>query len=298
MSDIERIGFIGMGNMGVPMAANLVRAGYAVTALRHRGRTRRSISRKTHNARATESLAALGQSCRPRHHHAAERPRGARTRCWKRRTARSPGILRAGAAVIDMSSADPVGTRPLGAELAARRIELVDAPVSGGVPRAKDGTLAIMIGGNAGRRAGGEAGAVEDGRQAVRGRRARLRPRHEGAQQFSRRDVVCGGERSGARRADVRARPGGDDRRDQRVDRAELSDRPGDEAARAERNLRDRLCARAFWPRTSGSPPISRRRSAPMRRSCGLISDLWAEARDAIGPAQDHSRAAEYWDRK
>ena len=58
--------------------------------------------------------------------------------------------LRAGSTVIDMSSADPVGTRRLGAELAAHKIELVDAPVSGGVPRAKDGTLAIMIGGSAG----------------------------------------------------------------------------------------------------------------------------------------------------
>jgi 3-hydroxyisobutyrate dehydrogenase len=49
--------------------------------------------------------------------------------------------------VIDMSSADPVGTRALGKELAERGIVLVDAPVSGGVRGAKDATLAIMIGG-------------------------------------------------------------------------------------------------------------------------------------------------------
>jgi 3-hydroxyisobutyrate dehydrogenase len=55
--------------------------------------------------------------------------------------------LRKGAIVVDMSSADPVGTRKLGAELAERGIGLVDAPVSGLVPKAKDGTLAIMIGG-------------------------------------------------------------------------------------------------------------------------------------------------------
>jgi 3-hydroxyisobutyrate dehydrogenase len=56
--------------------------------------------------------------------------------------------LRKGAIVVDMSSADPVGTRKLGAELAERGIGLVDAPVSGLVPKAKDGTLAIMVGGD------------------------------------------------------------------------------------------------------------------------------------------------------
>jgi 3-hydroxyisobutyrate dehydrogenase len=47
-----------------------------------------------------------------------------------------------------MSSADPVGTRALYADLAKRGLVLVDAPVSGGVPRATDGSLAIMIGGD------------------------------------------------------------------------------------------------------------------------------------------------------
>src|SRR6185295_506581 len=54
-----------------------------------------------------------------------------------------------GAIVIDMSSADPVGTRQTHADLAKLGIAFVDAPVSGGVPRATDGSLAIMIGGEA-----------------------------------------------------------------------------------------------------------------------------------------------------
>ena len=54
-----------------------------------------------------------------------------------------------GALVIDMSSADPVGTRATHADLAKRGLAFVDAPVSGGVPRATDGSLAIMIGGDA-----------------------------------------------------------------------------------------------------------------------------------------------------
>jgi 3-hydroxyisobutyrate dehydrogenase len=56
--------------------------------------------------------------------------------------------LRRGAIAIDMSSSDPVGTRELGAALAASGVTLIDAPVSGGVPRAVKGTLTIMIGGD------------------------------------------------------------------------------------------------------------------------------------------------------
>ena len=56
--------------------------------------------------------------------------------------------LRAGTIAIDMSSSDPMGTRQLGAALAASGITLIDAPVSGGVLRAVQGTLTIMIGGD------------------------------------------------------------------------------------------------------------------------------------------------------
>ena len=52
-----------------------------------------------------------------------------------------------GALVIDMSSSEPEGTRELGAALASLGLSIVDAPVSGGVPRATDATLTIMIGG-------------------------------------------------------------------------------------------------------------------------------------------------------
>jgi 3-hydroxyisobutyrate dehydrogenase len=52
-----------------------------------------------------------------------------------------------GALVIDMSSADPAGTRALGRALAAHAIAMVDAPVSGAIAKARDATLAIMVGG-------------------------------------------------------------------------------------------------------------------------------------------------------
>jgi 3-hydroxyisobutyrate dehydrogenase len=56
--------------------------------------------------------------------------------------------LARGSIAIDMSSSDPVGTRQLGAALASSGIALIDAPVSGGVPRATQGTLTIMVGGD------------------------------------------------------------------------------------------------------------------------------------------------------
>jgi 3-hydroxyisobutyrate dehydrogenase len=147
MSNIKRIGFIGMGNMGVPMAANLVRAGHAVTAYDIAPERARRFADQ-HQARATESLAELGQAADlvitmlPSGHEV-------RNALLEAQDGVLVSNLRPGCFVIDMSSADPVGTRRLGEALAARGIALVDAPVSGGVVRARDATLAIMIGGDA-----------------------------------------------------------------------------------------------------------------------------------------------------
>ena len=58
--------------------------------------------------------------------------------------------LNAGACVIEMSSADPSRTRALAHKLAEKGVELIDAPVSGGVKKATNGTLAIMVGGDPG----------------------------------------------------------------------------------------------------------------------------------------------------
>jgi 3-hydroxyisobutyrate dehydrogenase len=58
------------------------------------------------------------------------------------------GLAR-GSVLIDMSSSSPLGTRELGARLADRGVEMLDAPVSGGVRKAEDGTLSIMVGGGA-----------------------------------------------------------------------------------------------------------------------------------------------------
>ncbi|MFN3350551.1 NAD(P)-dependent oxidoreductase, partial [Pseudorhodoplanes sp.] len=97
-------------------------------------------------ARATDQLAELGEACDA---VVTMLPNGKEVReaLFTMQGGALAANLKAGAIVIDMSSADPVGTRALGKDLAARNLKLVDAPVSGGVPRATDGSLAIMIGG-------------------------------------------------------------------------------------------------------------------------------------------------------
>ena len=145
MMDIKTVGFIGIGNMGRPMAANLVKGGYRVVA--YDADAKRAAQFATDaGARSAATLAELGKSVEA---IVTMLPTGKEVRACLLET--EGGALAAnlpkGALVIDMSSADPVGTRATHADLARRGLAFVDAPVSGGVPRATDGSLAIMIGG-------------------------------------------------------------------------------------------------------------------------------------------------------
>ncbi|HEY4341471.1 MAG TPA: NAD(P)-dependent oxidoreductase [Steroidobacteraceae bacterium] len=138
------IGFIGLGAMGRPMAGHIARGGHSLTvfdldvaaAQRVAGDATVRIARGPEDFRGTDILVTM-------------LPTGAIVRDV---LVGPHGIVRelpAGALVIDMSSSEPEGTRELGATLAASGLSLVDAPVSGGVPRATDATLTIMIGGEA-----------------------------------------------------------------------------------------------------------------------------------------------------
>jgi 3-hydroxyisobutyrate dehydrogenase len=145
-STYMKVGFIGVGNMGWHMAANLVRGGFAVTAFDLRAE-QASRWASDHKAASAADLAELGRSVDV---VITMLPSGKEVHDVLMRLDNGALVanLRKGAIVIDMSSADPVGTRKLGAELAERDIGLVDAPVSGLVPKAKEGTLSIMIGGD------------------------------------------------------------------------------------------------------------------------------------------------------
>jgi len=146
--DHTRIGFIGIGNMGTPMAGHLVRAGWRVQVYDvDAARTRAFI--ETHGGQAAGSLAELGRNSDV---VITMLPDGKIVRkvvlgdggaadCLAKGLAR-------GAVVIDMSSSAPVGTRELGQDLERPGIRLLDAPVSGGVRGAVAATLAIMVGGD------------------------------------------------------------------------------------------------------------------------------------------------------
>ncbi|CAN5560442.1 hypothetical protein BH09PSE4_BH09PSE4_00390 [soil metagenome] len=130
------VGFIGLGAMGWPMAANLTRANHKVTAF--------DIDPDRTAAFAGE----FGAVAQPGLDSAWDceivismLPTGQIVR-----DAMSRANIASGTLVIDMSSSEPAGTRELGAELAARGIALIDAPVSGGVAGAASGGLTIMVG--------------------------------------------------------------------------------------------------------------------------------------------------------
>jgi 3-hydroxyisobutyrate dehydrogenase len=135
------VAVIGLGNMGVPMGACLIKAGYAVTgfdlleAPRHRfaamgGRVADDMATAVAAAEVVIMLLPNGKIVR----EAVSAMRA---------------HLRPGTILVDMSSSDPIGTRSLGEELIAAGTAFIDAPVSGGVRRAVTGTLAIMVGGDA-----------------------------------------------------------------------------------------------------------------------------------------------------
>jgi 3-hydroxyisobutyrate dehydrogenase len=145
MSAKARIGFVGIGNMGRPMAANVARAGFPLTVLdADRGRGPRFAAE--FGANAAPSLAELGRASDI---VVTMLPTGAivRAALLEDENGALASALANGAIVIDMSSSEPVGTQQLGAVLAKRGVTLIDAPVSGGVPRAEAGTLTLMIGG-------------------------------------------------------------------------------------------------------------------------------------------------------
>jgi 3-hydroxyisobutyrate dehydrogenase len=139
----ERIGFVGLGNMGAPMARHLAAAGYQVVAADANEAALERFA-ATVQCRRAESLADLGRSCRL---VITMLPDGKAVR----QVLLGSGIAAAmapGSVVLDMTSAEPVGTRELGVTLGQSSIALVDAPVSGGVKRAVEGNLAIMAGGD------------------------------------------------------------------------------------------------------------------------------------------------------
>jgi 3-hydroxyisobutyrate dehydrogenase len=140
----ERIGFIGLGNMGAPMARRLADAGYALAVADKDPAAVTRFARDTHCEQSAD-LTTLAGMCRV---VITMLPEGNTVRQVLLGENGVVGGLAGDAVLIDMTSASPVGTRKLVADLKARGIPLLDAPVSGGVVKAIDGTLSIMAGGD------------------------------------------------------------------------------------------------------------------------------------------------------
>jgi 3-hydroxyisobutyrate dehydrogenase len=139
-----KIGFIGTGAMGRPMLANLVKKGYTVSAYdvaeaALAGAVRAGAARAASAAAAARD-AELVITMLPSSSHAESAYLGA------------GGVLESvarGRVCVDMSTIDPSVSRRIAEAVTARGARFLDAPVSGGVPRAEDATLAIMVGGEA-----------------------------------------------------------------------------------------------------------------------------------------------------
>ncbi len=146
MTQLPRLGFIGLGAMGEPMAALLARAGHALAVHdADSGRTAAVAAAIGAVAAATPAEAAAGCDLL-----VTMLPSSAVVEAVLSGENGALPALKEGAVVLEMSSGVPETTQALAATAAARGVTLLDAPVSGGVPRARSGELAIMVGGDAG----------------------------------------------------------------------------------------------------------------------------------------------------
>ena len=136
-----KIGLIGLGIMGKPMAKNMLKAGYDLTV-------------NDLNGAAVEEVCACGAKS------ASNQEIGRTCDIVMTMLPNSPQVksvllgedgvaahMRPGTTFIDMSSINPLASREIAAVLAQKNVNMLDAPVSGGEPKAIDGTLSFMVGG-------------------------------------------------------------------------------------------------------------------------------------------------------
>jgi 2-hydroxy-3-oxopropionate reductase len=138
-----KIGFIGLGIMGKPMSKNLIKAKYELIVM-------------DKNAEVTKELGSLGATIAASPAEVAKEvdviitmlPNSPHV---KEVVLGKNGIIeggKPGLTIIDMSSISPIVSRELAAELEKVGMHMLDAPVSGGEPKAIEGTLSVMVGGN------------------------------------------------------------------------------------------------------------------------------------------------------
>lgn len=139
---MQKIGFIGLGIMGKPMAKNLLKAGYSLTVYDIVDASVQELKAAGATAAATCKEVAetsdLVITMLPNSPHVMQAVCG------------ENGVLegaKPGTILVDMSSIAPIASQKIEKECAQKGVKMLDAPVSGGEPKAVDGTLSIMVGG-------------------------------------------------------------------------------------------------------------------------------------------------------
>jgi 3-hydroxyisobutyrate dehydrogenase len=140
---LQKIAFLGLGKMGFPMARRLVSAGFPVVGFDPSSHAAKEFAAVGGKAESTVSAAILDADC-----IITVLPNGKVVQDALFNETNPLDGARDAALLIEMSSSAPGDTRTLNSRL-TRGMRLVDAPVSGGVKRAVEGTLAIMVGGDA-----------------------------------------------------------------------------------------------------------------------------------------------------
>ena len=140
---MKKIGFIGLGIMGKPMAKNLLKAGYELVVFDiNQDAVNEVVAAGAKSAPTSKDVAAQSEvviTMLPNSPHVKAAVLG------------ENGVLegaKPGMVLIDMSSIAPLASQEIAAAVAKKGVEMLDAPVSGGEPKAIDGSLSIMVGGN------------------------------------------------------------------------------------------------------------------------------------------------------
>ncbi|MDP1846915.1 MAG: NAD(P)-dependent oxidoreductase [Solirubrobacteraceae bacterium] len=140
-----RVGDVGLGIMGSRMAANLARAGHELTVF-NRTRATADAWAAEHGGTAVASPAEVGAASDVVISMVVDGDQVREVLLGEQGVAQGAA---AGTLCVDMSTIAPAQTRAIGAELRARGLALLDAPVTGSSPKAEDATLTIMAGGSA-----------------------------------------------------------------------------------------------------------------------------------------------------
>ena len=146
-AELPRVAFIGLGTMGHPMATRIAGAGYPLAV----HDVRQDVAVEVARSLAARHAVSPADAARDAGFVITMLPSSREVEAAVLGLGGTPGVLataRPGTLLLDMSSSDPVRTRVLSQTVLEAGCTLVDAPVSGAVRRARDGTLSIMFGGS------------------------------------------------------------------------------------------------------------------------------------------------------